>query len=288
MAPPARKIDVVIPTVGRESLGRLLAALAPQRRPLGRILVIDDRRRPSAPLALPPFAECIRSGGRGPAAARNAGWRAASGEWVAFLDDDVLPDRDWAETLPQDLDDVAPAVAASQGRLHVPLPKGRRSTDWERNVAGLERGAWIGADLALRRAALASVGGFDERFSGAFREDTDLAMRLLRGGWQIVAGERECAHPVPPAGFWISVTRQRGNADDVLMRALHGRHWRHWGRAPRGRLRRHLLTAASLAVAAAAGRARRRRLAAAAASCWLALSGELAVARIAPGPRDRP
>jgi histidinol-phosphate phosphatase family protein len=146
---------------------------------------------------------------------------------------------------------------------------------------------WITADLACRRRALASVGGFDERFRHAYREDTDLAMRLLHAGWQIVAGARRSDHPAGPTGFWTSVRRQRGNAEDVLMRALHGRHWRHWGRAPRGRLRRHLITAAAAAGAMAALAARRKRPAAALAAGWAALTAELAWARIAPGPRDR-
>src|SRR6187549_70682 len=269
MEPPARQVDVVIPTAGRASLDRLLAALAPQRDLLGEIHVVEDRE------------------GRGPAAARNAGWRASSAAWVAFLDDDVVPGRDWASRLRDDLTGLAAGVAASQGRLRVPLRGDRRPSDWERHVAGLEDAAWVSADLAVRREALAAVGGFDERFRRAYREDTDLAMRLLRGGWQIVRGERSCAHPVGPAGFWTSVARQRGNADDVLMRALHGRHWRRWGRAPRGRLRRHLLASASLGTAGLAAATGRRRAAAALAGAWLGLTGELASARIAPGPRDR-
>ncbi|HXV04776.1 MAG TPA: HAD-IIIA family hydrolase [Solirubrobacterales bacterium] len=263
-----RRVDVVVPTAGRPSLRRLLAALEPQREGLGRILVVEDD-------------------GRGPAAARNRGWRGSGAEWVAFLDDDVVPGPDWARRLSADLEGLPAAVAGSQGRLRVPLPEERRPTDWERNVAGLEGAPWISADIAYRRVALESVGGFDERFRRAYREDTDLAMRLLRRGWQIVRGERAAEHPVPPAGFWVSVGRQRGNADDVLMRALHGRHWRAWGGAPAGRLRRHLLATGSLLAAAAAAGSGRRRAGAALAGAWLALSGELALGRIAPGPRDR-
>lgn len=267
-AGPDIEVDVVIPTAGRPSLKRLLAALGPQRETLGRVQVVEDD-------------------GRGPASTRNRGWRDSRAEWVAFLDDDVVPGPDWAMRLIHDLGGLPASVAGSQGRLRVPLPDGRRANDWERNVAGLERAAWISADIAYRREALESVGGFDERFRAAYREDTDLAMRLLRRGWQIAHGERAVEHPVPPAGFWVSVRRQRGNADDVLMRALHGRHWRRWGRAPAGRLRRHLLATGSLLAAAIAARAGRRRAAAGLAGGWLALSGELALARIAPGPRDR-
>ncbi|HEX5763307.1 MAG TPA: HAD-IIIA family hydrolase [Solirubrobacterales bacterium] len=269
MEPPARQVDIVVPTAGRPSLDRLLAALAPQLDELGELVVAEDRER------------------RGPAATRNAGWRRTSAEWVVFLDDDVVPDPDWARRLHADLAGLAAGVAASQGRLRVPLPSDRRPTDWERNVAGLEGAAWISADLAVRREALAAAGGFDERFRGPYREDTDFALRLLRGGWQIVRGERCCEHPVGPAGFWTSVGKQRGNADDVLMGALHGRHWRRWGRAPRGRQRRHLAPTAVLLAAGLAAARGHRRAAAAGATAWLGLTAELAAARIAPGPRDR-
>jgi histidinol-phosphate phosphatase family protein len=284
--PPAHDIDLVIPSVGRESLPRLLEALAPQRRQLGEIFVVDDSR--GAPLAPAVKAATVLPGPRrGPAAARNVGWRASKAEWVAFLDDDVVPGPTWGEELGADLAGLGPAVAASQGRLEVPLPADRRPTDWERNVAALAAAPWITADLACRRRALAAIGGFDERFRHAYREDTDLAMRLLRGGWQIAPGARGSEHPVAAADFWVSVQRQRGNADDVLMRALHGRHWRRWGRVPRGRLRRHLLATTAALGAGAALAARRPRGAAALGAGWAILGAELAWARIAPGPGER-
>jgi histidinol-phosphate phosphatase family protein len=266
----AADIDVVIPTVGRPSLRRLTEALEPLRDRFGELIVIDDS-----------------ASRRGPAAARNEGWRRSRATWVAFLDDDVVPEFHWAERLRCDLRRLGPAVAGSQGQVRVPLPADRPPTDWERNVAGLEDARWISADIAYRREALASVGGFDERFGGAYREDTDLAMRLLRRGWRIARGERCVSHPPGPASFWVSVTRQRGNADDVLMRALHGAHWRRWGGAPHGRLRRHLATTAAALVASASAATRRPRPAAVAAAVWLGLTAELAWARIAPGPGDQ-
>ncbi|HYT09709.1 MAG TPA: glycosyltransferase family A protein, partial [Mycobacteriales bacterium] len=86
--------SVVIPTVGRPSLGRLLDALRAASGPPPQIvLVIDDRPAVSVPLDLPAWSrlEVVPGPGRGPAGARNVGWRAAATAWVAFLDDDVLP-----------------------------------------------------------------------------------------------------------------------------------------------------------------------------------------------------
>jgi histidinol-phosphate phosphatase family protein len=276
--------DVVVPTVGRPSLSTLLDALA--QFP-GRVLVVDDRPDPKGALTGGADVEVLLSGGRGPAAARNVGWRAATAEWVAFLDDDVLPDADWVERLVADLGTAAPHMAGVQGRLRVPLPTGRRPTDWERNVAGLATARWATADMAYRRGALAEVGGFDERFPRAFREDADLALRLQAAGWRLVHGERTTTHPVRPTGPWTSVRLQAGNADDALMRALHGRGWHTAAGAPRGRIGRHLLTAAAAAAALAGLAARRPRLAAAGGAGWVLGTAELAAARILPGPRTR-
>src|SRR3954452_13771216 len=89
------RFSVVVPTIGRPSLMTLLRALD---EGIGadpdEVVVVDDRPDAAEPLALPPVGldlRIVRSGGRGPAAARNVGWRAASSPWVAFLDDDVVP-----------------------------------------------------------------------------------------------------------------------------------------------------------------------------------------------------
>jgi hypothetical protein len=281
--------DVVIPTCGRPSLaatvGSLLAGTA---RPPARVLVVDDRRRRDGPLPLGRLAEGVETldgPARGPAAARNAGWRAASAEWVVFVDDDVLLPPGWHEALGRDLADLPPRCAGSQARIRVPLPPGRRPTDWERNVAGLEHARWATADMAYRRAALDAVGGFDERFERAYREDADIALRMLDAGFELVRGERFVLHPPGRADSAVSLRLQAGNADDVLMDALHGPGWRDRAGAPPGRLRRHAATAAAGIAGIAASCAGRRRTAALLAATWATGTMELAWARIAPGPR---
>ncbi|GAA2372423.1 hypothetical protein GCM10010404_29630 [Nonomuraea africana] len=268
-------ITVVIPTIGRASL----KAAIPEGVP---VIVVEDTER------------------RGPAAARNAGWRAAQTPWVVFLDDDVVPGEGWVEALVKDLEGLPENVAGSQGRIEVPLPRDRRPTDAERNTAGLADAEWITADMAYRRAALEKVGGFDERFPRAYREDADLALRLREAGFRLVRGERVTRHPVRDDGFWSSVRFQRGNADDALMRRIHGPEWRSLIGAG-GLLPRHAattalgLTAIALATALARNRAGRRGHAlrglpgalafALSAAGWAALTVKFAWERIAPGPR---
>ncbi|SFE05193.1 HAD-IIIA family hydrolase [Blastococcus tunisiensis] len=292
VVPPfLQRSSVVVPTIGRPSLDVLLDALAaaPGPRP-AELILVDDRPtgeplRPERP-GLPPV-RVVRTGGGGPARARNLGWRTARTEWIAFLDDDVVPDADWYQRLEADLADLPADVAGSQGRVRVPLPEDRRPTDWERGTAGLATSSWITADVAYRRAALAAVGGFDERFPRAFREDSDLALRIMDTGARLVRGQRWITHPVRPADRWISVRVQAGNADDVLMRRLHGRHWRDRADAALGRRPRHTAVTAAALAALGFAAARRPRAAALAAAGWLAGTAEFAWARIAPGPRDR-
>jgi glycosyltransferase involved in cell wall biosynthesis len=290
------KYSIVIPTVGRPSLRRLLAALVTAEGPApGQVVVVDDRPEPGlVDITVAPSGTLIlATGGSGPAAARNLGWRAVDSEWVVFLDDDVLPTPAWPRRLAADLEGLPDDVAGSQGRIQVPLPADRRPTDWERSTAALESARWATADMAYRRRVLAELGGFDQRFPRAYREDAELALRVFGAGYQLVRGRREVVHPVRSARFFASLRAQEGNADDALMRRLHGPAWRHRAQAPRGRFTRHLLTTGvgALAVAAAAARVGRvpgaRPIMIAAAAGWLAGVAEFAAARVLPGPGSR-
>lgn len=287
-------VTVVVPTIGRSSLAELLSSLAASAgaRP-ERIVLVDDRRDPTPPLlAVPPpgwTAERVavhRSGGRGPAAARNVGWRAAGTEWVAFLDDDVRVSSGWLTDLDADLTGAADDVAGVQGRIEVPLPIHRRPTDAERDTAGLATARWITADLAYRRAVLAELGGFDERFPRAFREDADLGLRVIAAGRRLTTGARRTVHPPRVGGWAASLRAQRGNADDALMRRLHGPHWHAAAGTTRGRRPVHLAVTAVAVVSVGLALAGRRRAAVTAAAGWTAATAQFAWLRVRPGPRD--
>ena len=295
---PAGGLDytVVVPTLGRPCLADCLAALAAARGPAPHeVVVVADvpaERLPEVEEAVRGSAGVLADrtrvrcgGGRGPAAARNTGARHAATTWVAFLDDDVRVAEDWAERLTADLAAAGPGTGGVQGRLRVPLPADRRPTDWERGTAGLEQAAWATADMAYRTEALRRAGGFDERFPRAFREDADLALRVMDAGWRLARGRRTTVHPVRPTGRWTSVRVQRGNADDVLMSRLHGRDWWSRARAPRGRLPGHVAVTLAGAGALLLAAARRPRPATALATVWAAGTAEFAWRRIAPGPR---
>jgi HAD superfamily hydrolase (TIGR01662 family) len=106
-------------------------------------------------------------------------------------------------------------------------------------------------------------------------------------------GLREVEHPVRPAGPATSVRVQRGNADDALMRRLHGRHWRERAETGRGLLRRHAGASTGLALALLAApfghRSPAARLTAAAGGAAYTLHvADLVRRRVVPGPRTAP
>jgi len=299
---------VVIPTIGRPGLANLVKAVDGDPAP-SCIVVADDRRAATSELDLPQTAApllVVHTGGRGPAAARNAGWQAADAEWpedkwIAFLDDDVVVPVDWCRRLVNDLKDLPDNVAASQAWISVPVPEGRRPTDVERRTLGLNGASWITADMAYRRTALVETGGFDERFPRAFREDADLALRTVRNGYAIAWGERVTTHPLASSTNWRnglidSLTDQAGNADNALMRAKYGRRWRSLIGTTPGRTGRHLITSAAAmtgvvacALSLSKGPGRFSTVLAATASLvWAGLTAEFAAGRILAGPRTVP
>jgi GT2 family glycosyltransferase len=200
-------ISVVVPTCGRPGLlARCLEALERQSLPRSRyeIIVVEDLDR------------------RGPAAARNRGWRLARAPIVAFTDDDCVPDADWLRRGLEAFEEKADVVC---GRIAMPVPE--PPTDYERDAQRLERGEFVTANCLCRKRLLEHVGGFDERFRLAWREDTDLHFRLLEQGARIVTEPRALVvHPVRPAPWGVSLAQQRKVMFDALLFKKHPRLYR--------------------------------------------------------------
>ena len=133
--PPVTAVsyDVVVPTIGRPSLDRMLRALAAGDGPWPEQLIVVDDRPPSGlelelPAGILPMpVTVLRAAGNGPAAARNLGWRAGSATWTVFLDDDVLPDRAGGPISPATSRGLERLDGGSQGRIVVPRPPSRRT-----------------------------------------------------------------------------------------------------------------------------------------------------------------
>ena len=108
---------------------------------------------------------------RGPAANRNHGARHASGEWLAFIDDDCIPDRAWLEEVAQ----VVSAAEVIEGRT---VCLGKTNHPLEEVVENLSGDLLWSCNLAIRRDLFERLGGFDEDFLEAGGEDLEFAWRI--------------------------------------------------------------------------------------------------------------
>jgi len=227
-------LSVVIPTYRRIGLlQRCVRALTAQSLPAHayEILVIDDGREAAVEQFIAQTAESTGAqlrylrpppGKRGPAAARNAGWRNARGDIVAFTDDDTIAAPDWLE---RGLHAMQGDVVAVSGQVRVPVPD--CPTDYERNVKQLERAEFVTANCFVRHDALESVCGFDERFVRAWREDSDLHFKLLeRFGCVGRARDALVVHPARPARWGVSLREQANVLYDALLYKKHPRLYR--------------------------------------------------------------
>lgn len=281
----AVRISVVIPTCRRpELLARCLSAVLGQQidRDAYEVIVVDDGHDDEtravvdamSPEGGAPALRYLRPAqGRGPAVARNAGWRAARAALVAFTDDDTIPDRHW---LAEGEAAIGERVALC-GRIVVP-PLADPPTDHELMTRGLESAEFVTANAFVRRDALERVGGFDERFARAWREDSDLQFRLAALGEVARADVATVQHPVRRERWGVCLRQQRNAFFDALLYKKHPRLYRE-------RIRRVppwdyylivvlVLSAPVLALAGERGRA------AAAIAAALLLIGRLALKRL--------
>ena len=179
-APAAPRISVVIPTRHRPaSLARCLERLAPSAQTIDasayEVVVADDGETGDTRALLQerfPWAKYAAGPRRGPASNRNAGVRASRGEWIAFTDDDTLPDRDWLEQLLAANHGVEAVEGRTVCRIGLRSPREHAPV----NEAG---GRWWTSNLAMRRDAFDRIGGFDERYRVPHMEDADLRERAF-------------------------------------------------------------------------------------------------------------
>lgn len=283
-----RDVSVVVPTYRRPALlEACLGALCEQDFPAQRyeIVVCDDGPDDATRACVERVAQAQCSRGlavrylpvtrtQGPAGARNAGWRQARSPVIAFTDDDTLPDSRW---LSAGIAALAHGAAAAAGAIVVPLPA--VPTDYEADASGLERAEFATANAFVARSFLVTTGGFDERFTSAWREDSDLQFTLLRAGGQIVrAPDAMVVHPVRPARWGVSVAQQKKSQFDALLYRKHPDLFRTRIRATPPLLYYAVLCAALTALGSAcAGDA---AIALTALIAWLLLTGSFCALRL--------
>jgi len=132
----------------------------------------------------------IRTPNRGLSEARNTGLRAATGELVAYIDDDAYPDPHWLDYVERALRD---GTHAGVGGPNLPVPSDGLVAESVANAPGGPVHVLLsdtiaehipGCNMAFRRDRLTSIGGFDPQFRVA-GDDVDVCWRLQERGWTL-------------------------------------------------------------------------------------------------------
>lgn len=218
-------ITVVVPTYRRpQLLNRCIKALLLQRfdKTQFEIIVVSDGPDADtqnllnnwAGYDLPIIKFMPLPYKKGPAAARNHGWQNAAGQIIAFTDDDCIPDSHWLTEISRHChtnEDVA-----ITGKVIVPISE--EPTDYELNISHLQTADFITANCACTKSALIKAGGFDERFSMAWREDSDLHFNLMNNAIPIKKVKTAIVtHPVREAVWGVSIKEQKKTMYDALL-----------------------------------------------------------------------
>lgn len=186
------KISVVVCSYnGARTIGKTLATLENLEYPDYEIIVVDDGSTDqTSAIAARHDVRLIRTENNGLSVARNHGMNAATGEIIAYIDDDAYPDPHWLTYLASSFlrtehagiggPNIAPpgdgAIAdcvanAPGGPVHVLL-----SDEVAEHIPG--------CNMAYRREKLLAIGGFDPRFRVA-GDDVDICWRLHERGWTL-------------------------------------------------------------------------------------------------------
>jgi len=204
MLPDAPKVSVVIASYRRRShLLRVLDQLVPQGYQPHEVFVVDasplvEQLTDSQVTGYPDWLYYLRYVGQGNASRqRNEALKRCSGDLVLFLDDDVefgpdLIEKYVAAFQESGADGVNGVVllpgeklSRSPKLLH-PIPIQRAGgPNYQAYDGIIETHVICSASFAATRSALMVIGGFDEQLYGT-RDDVDLALRMVRKGFQVI------------------------------------------------------------------------------------------------------
>ena len=273
-------VSVVVPTYRRpRQLQACLEALAAQtmQEPWEVVVVDDGSPDPPVPSVESLVAsrgwQLVRQPNAGPSAARNRGVREARGEFIAFTDDDCLPEPAWLSMLLQEARSRPHALVGGttvnglKGDFFAATSQLIVDFVYEHFNANPDDGYFLASNNILcSRAWFREMGGFDESFPRAGGEDRDFCDRWRMRGWPITwqsAARVEHRHGQSFRQFvdlyirygrgayrYQAIRKERGSGtmleDISFHKTLPRRVWRHLKR--RGRVGSGIATVAALSV----------------------------------------
>jgi GT2 family glycosyltransferase len=189
---PWPRISVVVCSYNGASFIRdCLERLRRLEYPDFEVIVVDDGSSDAtAAIASEYDVRLIRQENQGLGAARNTGWQAATGEIVAFTDDDARPDPHWLTYLAAT---YLRTGHAGVGGPNIAPPGDGQIADCVANAPGGPVHVLLtdevaehipGCNSSFRRDRLAAIGGYDPRFRVA-GDDVDICWRFQERGWTI-------------------------------------------------------------------------------------------------------
>ncbi len=197
----AEPISLVIP--GRNcaaTIRQCLSSVAPliDQGVLREIIFVDDGSTDDTANIVREFpVTCLKGQGRGPAAARNVGWRHAQTPLVWFIDSDCVAEPDaLALLLPQMRDAVTGGVSGSYGNMNTGslLACLIHEEIIERHQSMPKRVDFLATfNVLYRRAILEELSGFHEGYIMA--EDAEFSFRVMDAGYELrFVGESRVKH----------------------------------------------------------------------------------------------
>lgn len=171
-------VSVIVPTRNNvRTIEACLASVRDQTYPHVELIVVDNASTDTTRTIADRFADQVLAGGPERSAQRNLGIEAAHGDWVLWLDSDMI--------LPPTTIAVAMRTATTTGAQGIALPERTIGTGFWTACRALERECYLDAPLLhnprlIRRDILTGDGGFDLSMSGP--EDADLRLRMRAAG----------------------------------------------------------------------------------------------------------
>lgn len=230
--------SVVVPTYNRLGvLQRVITALEQQVYPADayEVVVISDGSSDGTDAYLESYRGKMRlrwlsQANKGPAAARNAGVREASGDYIVFVDDDLVPEPRLLEEHARSHHEAGRDVVVLGPLL---TPEGFRMAPWVsweqemlmKQYKAMLRGDWQASarqfytgNASLRRSHILAAGGFDENFRRA--EDVELAYRLSKNGLGFVFNYQAAGMHFADRSFraWLDAASTYGRNDVIFAR----------------------------------------------------------------------